>query len=182
MDTKNLFKEIEPENIKDNVFKLIGSDWMLITAGTLKSYNMMTASWGGFGVLWSKKICFCVIRPHRYTYSFMEKSENFTLSFFEEKYKKILEFCGSNSGRDVNKTKKTELTPISGSSNTVYFTEARLVIECKKIYFQDIDPKHFIASEIQQNYPDRDYHRMYIGEIIKCFIKQENRNYENRVD
>ena len=165
------FKEIEPELIKNNTFKLIGSDWMLITAGTLKSYNTMTAAWGGFGVFWNKKICFCVIRPQRYTYGFMERSKNWTLSFFEEKYRKALEFCGSNSGRDVDKAAMTGLTPVEVTSGTVYFAEARLVIECKKIYFQDIDPNHFIDPKIHENYPDKDYHRMYIGEIIKCLIR-----------
>ena len=167
---QNKFKEIEPELIKNNTFKLIGSDWMLITAGTLKAYNTMTASWGGFGVLWSKKICFCFIRPQRYTYRFMENSKNWTLSFFEAKYRKVLEFCGSNSGREVNKIAMTGLTPVEGTSGSVYFAEARLVIECKKIYFQDIDPNHFIDPNIHENYPDKDYHRMYIGEIIRCLI------------
>ncbi|MBD3272717.1 MAG: flavin reductase family protein, partial [Elusimicrobia bacterium] len=60
-------KTIKPEEIHDNVFKAVGSDWMLITAGTLKSFNMMTASWGGFGILWHKNICWCVLRPQRHT-------------------------------------------------------------------------------------------------------------------
>lgn len=165
------FKEIKPEQIRDNVFSLIGSDWMLITSGTLESYNFMTASWGGFGVLWGKKICFCVIRPHRYTYSFMEKSSFFTLSFFDEKYRSVLNFCGTKSGRNVNKAKATGLTLIKGTLDDVYFAEARLVLECKKNYFQDIDPNNFIDATIDENYPKKDYHRMYIGEIIKCFMR-----------
>lgn len=164
------FKEIKPEQIRDNAFSLIGSDWMLITSGTLESYNSMTASWGGFGVLWGKKICFCVIRPHRYTYSFMEKSNFFTLSFFDEEYRSVLNFCGTKSGRNVNKAKATGLTPIKGTLDDVYFAEARLVLECKKIYFQDIEPNNFIDATIDENYPKKDYHRMYIGEIIKCFV------------
>jgi flavin reductase (DIM6/NTAB) family NADH-FMN oxidoreductase RutF len=79
------FIEISPEAITDNTFKLIGKDWMLVAAGTETSFNTMTAAWGGLGVLWDKNICFCVIRPTRYTYAFMEKSEGFTLSFFEER-------------------------------------------------------------------------------------------------
>ena len=166
-----MFKEIKPEDIKDNVFKLIGADWMLITAGNIKSFNMMTASWGGLGVLWKKKVCFCVIRPHRYTYSFMEKHDNFTISFFEEKHRKILEFCGSNSGKNVDKVKKTGLIPIEKNSGAVYFEQSRIVLECKKIYYQDLNPDNFLAEDIHQNYPNKDYHRMYVGEIIKCLTK-----------
>lgn len=165
------FKEIKPEDITDNILKLIGSEWMLITAGTKKSFNMMTASWGGSGVIWHRNICWCVIRPQRYTFSFMEKTDFFTLCFFNNEYKSVLEFCGSHSGKDVDKIAETKLTPVETSHGSIYFKEARLVIECKKIYFHDIDPKHFIDPTIQDNYSSNDYHRMYIGEIIRC-LKQ----------
>ncbi|GAI13637.1 unnamed protein product, partial [marine sediment metagenome] len=108
----NKFQAIAPEDINDNVFKLIGSDWMLVTAGTPGSFNTMTAAWGGWGVLWTRNICFCVIRPSRYTYQFAEKATGYTLCFFEEKYRKVLEFCGSKSGRDVDKIAETGLTPV----------------------------------------------------------------------
>lgn len=164
------FIEIKPEQFTDNTFKLIGSDWMLITAGTLDSYNTMTASWGGFGILWNKNVCFCVVRPTRHTYNFIEKSGAFSLSFFDDKYRKALQFCGSHSGRDVDKAASTGLTPVAGDNGTVYFNEARLVIECKKLYFQDIDPKNFMDIALDKNYPLKDYHRMYIGEISKSFF------------
>ncbi|UCE74142.1 MAG: flavin reductase [Methanomassiliicoccales archaeon] len=169
METK--FKAIDPNLIEDNAFKLIGTDWMLITAGTLDNYNTMTASGGGFGMLWKRKVCFCVIKPKHYTYSFMEKAKYFTLSFFAEEYRSVLEFCGSTSGRDVDKVAAVGITPIKGASGTVYFAEARLVLECRKIYFQDIDPNHFIDPKIHERYPDKDYHRMYIGEIVRCLLK-----------
>lgn len=162
------FMEIKPEQITDNTFKLVGSDWMLITAGTLESYNTMTASWGGFGILWNKNICFCVVRPTRYTYNFIDKSNTFSLSFFDDKYREALQFCGSHSGKDVDKAASTGLTPVAGNNGTVYFNEARLVMECKKLYFQDISPKNFMDINLDKNYPHKDYHRMYIGEIISC--------------
>lgn len=162
------FKTIKPEQLKENPFQAIGSDWMLISAGTLKNFNMMTASWGGFGVLWHRNICFCVVRPTRYTYEYMEKSENFALNFFDEKYKKALELCGTKSGRTTNKAQETGLTPAQTEAGAVYFQEARLIIECRKIYFQQIDPKNFLDPKIQDNYPGKDYHRMYVGEIVRC--------------
>ncbi|MHB9154316.1 MAG: flavin reductase family protein [Endomicrobiales bacterium] len=165
------FRVIAPEEIPGNVFTLIGRDWMLITAGTIDAYNTMTASWGGFGVLWNKNVCFCVIRPHRYTYSFIERSDYFTLSFFEEEYREALTTCGTCSGKNTNKASAAGLSPVMADSGTVYFREACLVLECKKIYFQDINPEHFLDIEIHGNYPNKDYHRMYIGEIIKCLIK-----------
>lgn len=164
------FQEITPEDLVGNPFKLIGKDWMLITAGKEESFNTMTGAWGGFGVLWSKNICFCVIRPNRYTYEFMERSDFFTLSFLEEQYRDILTYCGTKSGRDVNKTAETNLTPVF-NSDSIYFAEARLVMICRKIYFQDMLPAHFLAPEIDEFYPLKDYHRMYVGEIARCLSR-----------
>jgi flavin reductase (DIM6/NTAB) family NADH-FMN oxidoreductase RutF len=164
-------KIIRPEEIPDNVFKLVGQDWMLITAGPPEHHNTMTASWGGFGVLWGRNVCWCVIRPQRYTYEFMERSESFTLSFFDERYRAALDLCGTKSGRDVDKASAAGLTPAPGDlPATTFFEEARLVIACRKIYFQDVDPAHFLDPTIDRNYPSRDYHRMYVGEIASASV------------
>lgn len=166
----DIFKEINPELITDNPFKLIGNDWMLITAGNRDSFNTMTGAWGGLGIMWAKNVAWCVIRPNRHTYKFVEESPFLTLSFFEEQFRDILTYCGSKSGRDINKVAETGLTPVFGE-NTIYFAEARLVLECKKIYFQDIVPENFLTSEIEEYYPQKDYHRMYLGEIVKILTK-----------
>ena len=159
------FTELRPEDIRDNPFKLIGGDWMLITAGDIKSFNTMTASWGGLGVLWDKNVAFCFVRPTRHTYGFMNQNETFTLSFFDERYRSVLTYCGSHTGKHVDKVKKCGITPVAGSVDDVYFAEARLVLECRKIYFADINPSAFLAQTLTDVYPEKDYHRMFIGEI-----------------
>jgi len=159
---------LKPAEIKDNPFQAIGKDWMLIAAGTRQAHNMMTASWGAWGVLWHKPVCFCFVRPHRHTYGFMEQNFFYTLNFFGKKYRKILAFCGSKSGRDVDKVKATGLTARFDKSGAVYFAQARLVIVCKKIYAQRIDPRCFLDPAIEDNYPKKDYHQMYVGEVVRC--------------
>jgi flavin reductase (DIM6/NTAB) family NADH-FMN oxidoreductase RutF len=141
---------------------------MLITAGTTASFNTMTASWGGFGHLWNRDICWCVIRPQRHTYGFTERSSRFTLSFFDREYREALRYCGTHSGRDVDKMAATGLTPVQTVEGSIYFEEARLVIECQKIYLHDIDPAHFLDPDIHNEYPDKDYHRLYLGRIVRC--------------
>lgn len=166
------FCSVKPQELKDNPFKSIGSDWMLICAGTIDKYNMMTASWGGWGILWHKSVAFCVVRPGRYTYQFMENNGYFSLSYFDKKYKKALNFCGTKSGRDVNKPEAVGFTLLKDRTGAVYPKEARLVIILKKIYFQQIDPRNFLDPAIEDNYPNKDYHRMYIGEVVRCLIKK----------
>lgn len=160
------FVKIKPDEITDNPFKLIGNDWMLITAGNNENFNTMTASWGTLGILWNKPVAIAYVRPTRYTYKFTETSDYFTLTYFHEEHRSILNFCGTKSGRNVDKIAETGLKPIESDLGNIYFEQARLVIECKKIYFDDIDNQLFLDNHIEKLYPKKDYHRFYIGEIV----------------
>ena len=76
------FTEVPVTDLRDNPFRLVGREWMLITAGTLDAFNTMTASWGALGHLWERDVAICYVRPQRYTCGFMERSSVYTLSFF----------------------------------------------------------------------------------------------------
>lgn len=165
------FTETDILSLEKNVFTLIEKEWMLITAGSRESFNTMTANWGGLGVLWNKNVCFIFVRPTRYTYEFTEQSDYFTLSFFTEEYRNALNYCGRYSGRDVNKIEKCGFTPLEVSKEVISFEQSKLILACRKIYHQDINPMNFYDSGIDKNYPKKDYHRMYIGEIIKAYSK-----------
>ncbi|MDF2686955.1 MAG: flavin reductase [Clostridia bacterium] len=166
------FKKINPLELHENAARLISEDWMLITAGNAEKWNTMTASWGGMGFMWNKNVCYIFIRPIRYTYEFVEKNDMLTLSFYENKYRKQLSLCGSTSGRNTDKAKETGFTPII-KNDTVYFEEARLVLVCKKLYYDDIKEKNFYDKKISESvYPEKIYHRMYIVEITECLVKE----------
>jgi len=166
------FKTIEPQDIDNNVFTMLGKEWMLITGGSSESFNTMTASWGGFGVMWHKNVINCVVRPTRYTYEFIENSDCFTLSFLEDGYKDALKICGSTSGRDSEKVKKVGLTPFDAGQKSVAFEESKIILVCKKLYYHDINPENFIDVDDEKFYPKKDYHRMYIAEIVKVLKKR----------
>ncbi len=163
------FQKIDPKEINQNPLTLIDDDWFLLSAGNLDSFNTMTASWGGIGILWNKPVVFCFVRPQRYTYKFMESNELFTVSFFEEVHRDALNLCGKISGRQTDKIKATGLRPIESPAGSIFFEQSKLMLECRKLYFSDIAPEHFLVDKINGNYPKKDYHRMYIGEIISCF-------------
>ncbi|OOM05957.1 flavin reductase [Clostridium saccharobutylicum] len=168
----NKFKEIKPEELNENTFKLIGKDWMLITAEKENKVNTMTASWGGLGVMFNKNVVYIVLRPQRYTKEFVDYSDTFSLTFFDETFKKQLSYLGTVSGKDEDKLSKVDLT-IEHSNGTPYFEEGKTVIICKKLYAQNFQPECFIESEIDKKwYPDKDYHTFYIAEIDKIFIKE----------
>jgi flavin reductase (DIM6/NTAB) family NADH-FMN oxidoreductase RutF len=150
----------------------IGDGWMLISAGTAQDWNTMTASWGGLGVLWSRDVAFMFIRPSRHTFGFANDNPLFTLSFFEPRYREALSFCGASSGRDADKAARAGLTPVEFSGGGIAFKEASEVIICRKLYTHDFDPRLFLdPPSVEKAYNGRDYHRMYIGEILSLRVR-----------
>lgn len=169
---KNEFKVVSPYDLDDNVFKLIDKDWMLITAGNKEDFNTMTASWGHLGIIWNLPIAIAYIRPQRYTFGFANDNDFYTLCFFEEEYRKVLQYCGTKSGRDHDKVKETGLTPLVTEHGNVYFEESRLVLECEKVYVDDLRKENFLKPEIAaKNYPKGDFHRFYMGKIGMALVR-----------
>jgi flavin reductase (DIM6/NTAB) family NADH-FMN oxidoreductase RutF len=148
---------------------LFHQKWFLLAAGDFLSgdYNCMTVSWGALGEIWNKPLALVVVRPTRYTFEIMERSGGFTLCAFPEAQRKKLSYCGSHSGREGNKAAAAGLTPIASRFVTApAFDEAELILECRKTYFSDLDPTHFLDPSTESHYPAKDYHRMYFGEIV----------------
>ena len=167
-----MFGRIDPKELNQNVFSMIGEQWMLVTAGTAERCNTMTASWGGLGVLWGKPVATVYIRPQRYTLEFVEREDCFTLSFFGEEYRKALALCGSKSGRDVDKVKECGFTVQAAECGAPYFDQAELVLVCRKLYADDLRPEKFTDQSLDGRwYPEHDYHRMYAGEVVQVLKK-----------
>ena len=167
----NEFQIIKPEQLTENTFQLIGSDWMLVTAQNKDKVNTMTASWGGLGIMWGKPVAYVVIRPQRYTKEFIDAANGFTLTFFPEGYKKVLGYLGSVSGRDEDKIAKAGLTIVS-DGNYPYFEEGNLVFKVKKLFNQRYSEDSFLdQSIIEKMYPEKDFHTLYICEIEEILKK-----------
>ena len=165
-------RNIEPKDLDLNVFSAIGERWMLITAGTAGECNTMTASWGGLGVIWGGPSAICYIRPQRYTKEFVDREEYFTLAFFGPEHHDHLALCGSKSGRDVDKVKACGFTVQTARCGAPYFEEAELVFVCRKRFVQPMDPAAFPQEYQERFFPQKDYHVMYIGEIVEVLEKK----------
>ena len=165
-------KDINVSELCFNPMTMIGNEWMLITAGTEEGgYNTMTASWGHLGTIWNQPTSVCYVRPQRYTKEFVDREELYTLSFFPG-YKKELSYLGTKSGRDEDKVAKAGLTPEFGEGYT-YFAEAKLVLVCRKLYRATLTEEGFLdKSVLEKNYPQRDLHDMYVGQIVKVLVAE----------
>lgn len=166
------FEKVKSNEFKISPFKLIGTDWMLIAAEKDGKVNAMTASWGGLGVMWHKDVAFTVIRPQRYTKEFVDSSDSFSITFFDESYKKKLSYFGRVSGREEDKIKNSQLS-LNFENSVPYFEEAAIVMICKKLYSQRLDPENFIVESINDEfYKSNDHHVLYISEIQEIFVKK----------
>jgi flavin reductase (DIM6/NTAB) family NADH-FMN oxidoreductase RutF len=166
-----MFRKIKPEELARNPFTMIGKDWMLLTAVKPDgSFNQMTASWGGLGILWGKPVCFCFIRPQRYTHEFSEEGDRLSVTFFAEEYRRALTLCGRKSGRELDKARECGLHPVRAESGAVYYEEAQVVLCCRKLYADQLKEDCFIDRAMLENYPQKDYHTVYVYEIEEVLI------------
>lgn len=160
-------KEIKPQDFTARPVDIWLNRWFLLTAGNRDHYNTMAVAWGSMGGMWNLPFVQVVVRPSRFTYEFINKTDTFTLCSFPEKYREAVNLLGTRSGRDSDKIKASGLTVIpSKKVEAPAFQEADLILECKKIYWQDMDPGHFLDDRIQRNYPQKDYHRIFFGRIL----------------
>ena len=169
-------KEIATSELKDNVFEAIGKEWMLVTAGKPEKFNMMTASWGGIGVLWGKPVAFVFIRPERYTFQFVEQGDMLTLSFLGEEHKDVHKVCGSKSGRDTDKVASAGLKPVFTPHGNVAYEQARLTLECRKLYADMIRPEQFVDRQALARWYGEShggYHKMYVVEIMHAWVNEK---------
>lgn len=168
-------RKIELKNLNDNFFEAISKEWMLVTAGSKDKFNTMTASWGGTGELWGTPVAFVFIRPERYTFEFMERSECFTLSFLGYENKDIHKICGSKSGRDIDKIAATGLRPVFTEQGNVLYEQSRLSLECRKLYTDTIKESCFIDKSLLGRWYGEGHgglHHMYIGEIQNAWLRE----------
>ena len=165
----NKLNPIAADHLLIRAHQLWSVQWLLLTAGDFAAgtFNTMAVGWGSIGTMWGKPFAQVVVRPGRHTRTFMDKYDTFTLCAFPERYRPAVKLLGTRSGRDGDKITESGVTPVAASRVAAPgFAEAELVIECRKIYWQDIHPANFLDPVIDKNYPQKDYHRIYFGEML----------------
>ncbi len=149
---------------------------ILLTSGTMERHNTMTIGWGMVGIEWGKPIFVALVRKSRFTRELIDQTGEFTVNIpWDEFDPKILGYCGSKSGRDVDKFAELGLTAVEGSRiSTPGIAQLPLTLECKVLHQQlqtlgaDLDSsvaKYYPANEEGQ----RDLHIMYFAEIVDAY-------------
>ena len=168
-----MFRKIDIKDFNENPFTLFKKDAALMTVGTLADHNTMTVGWGTLGILWRNEIAIAYVKPTRYTFEYMDKTDTFVFAWFDdsEKSKDILKFCGTKSGRDYDKDKECNLTPIEIDGGIGY-EEARLLIVCEIIYEDQFKEEEMRDISYMSIYPDNLLHHRYIGRIKGIYYKE----------
>jgi flavin reductase (DIM6/NTAB) family NADH-FMN oxidoreductase RutF len=166
------WKPMDVKRFRENPFDFF-SNALALTVGTKEKMNSMTIGWGGLGVLWGheRPVVTVYVEKRRYTHSFMEENEYFTVEAFGPEQQKVLEYLGHVSGRDEDKIKGSGLTVKFTDLGTPMFDEGRLVLECKKLYGAPFNPEGF-GELAKEEYSKRPLHSVYIGEIVNAWIKE----------
>ncbi len=163
-------RELNVTKLLVPVVDLWMNQWLLLTAGTMADCNMMTVAWGSLGCMWGKPFAQALVRPQRHTRRYMDEGDSFTLCAFPESFRNDLQTLGTVSGKTGPKLKKTSITLRPSSKVPApSYEQAGLILECRKIYQQDMDPAGFMDDAIEKNYKAGDYHRIYFGEIVAAF-------------
>ena len=166
----NQFQEISAKDF-DPIFDRIGKEWMLISATDGARTNTMTASWGFCGILWNKPVAVCLIRPQRHTFGLTENEQRVTLAFLDEQYRDALKLCGTKSGRDMDKLAASGLTSFD-CEGVPAISESKLILVVRKLYADYLKEECFVDEKVLVNYPNKDYHRVYVWEIEKAFKRK----------
>ena len=169
----NGYVKIAPTEIPGNIIERVSEEWMLITSGNKESYNTMTAGWGGLGTLWSTPVAFMAVNNTRYTYEFLQKNDIYTLTFFDGEQKEAMTYLGSHSGRDGDKVAQSGLTPMETPLGSMSFGQGTMILECRKMYENKLDPKSIFDDQIAAGYLKNDgqHHVLFFGEIVNVWVK-----------
>ncbi len=157
-------------SIELNPFKTIGQQWGAVTAEKDGKYNAMTVSWGGMGVFWNKNVATIYVRDSRYTKEFLDASDKFSITFFDDKYRSSLKYLGAVSGRDEDKLAGARLH-INEDMKVPFIDEGNFVIICKKLFSVPIPEEEIPEKYLDEFYKDGNYHTMYVGEIVDILAR-----------
>lgn len=148
----------------------------LLLAGTKDTgeSNAMVIGWGTVGIVWGRPMFVVLVRPSRYTYSFIESSQEFTVNVPTPEMREFVDVCGTRSGRDLDKFGEYGVATSAGHHvSTVTVDDCPMVYECRVVHWNDILPPNLDAEAEQRFYGGEDYHRVYFGEIVGTYASPD---------
>lgn len=153
----------------EETFSTMGkSGLLLVSVSQQEKPNIMTIGWGTVGIIWGKPIFIVLVRPSRFTYGLIEETGDFTVNVPPVEINEKVSFCGTASGREHDKFAEQELTAIPAKKiKSPLIKECLIHYECKVIHKNDVLPPELASDIPHAFYPQKDYHRLFYGEIMR---------------
>ena len=162
-----MMREVDYRSVTDKALKQI-EEGAFLTVQAGSALNVMTIGWAAIGTIWGRPILTVLVRPSRYSFGIIDAASEFTVSAPLVDMRKELEFCGSQSGRKIDKFKACKLEIFPGMKvKTPILDIAGIHFECRIVYKSPVDPSRLVDS-YKRLYPAGDYHTVYYGEIVYC--------------
>jgi flavin reductase (DIM6/NTAB) family NADH-FMN oxidoreductase RutF len=158
------------EAIDETIKAFNESRVLLVSVDKENKPNPMAIGWGTIGPIWQKPVFIVLVRPTRYTFDLINQSGDFTVNIASEDLKKTVLYCGTVSGKEHDKFKEKDLTPISSKYiQSPIIKECIINFECKVIYKNDLIETEIPSEIVSSLYPKRDFHRVFWGQILCCY-------------
>ena len=170
-------KEIAWSDHTDHLRKALSDDGaFLVAVDSNGKANPMTIGWGMAGRVWSRPVFTVLVRQSRYTHGCIQGSDSFTVNVPRlGELKDELLFCGTKSGRDLDKAAECNLTLLPGKKvDTPIIEECALHYECRVIVRKQLQAGDFFAPDVlEEHYKSNDHHLVVMGEILAAYAERE---------
>src|SRR4030042_618173 len=150
--------------------KLEDPGLLLVSSNKAGKNNVMTIGGGLIGIFWRTPMFMVAVSPSRYTYDFIEESNEFTVNVPKDGMEEAVEYCGTVSGRTHDKFKECQLTLTKSKHlKTPTIKECTIHYECQVLHKLKINPKQIPTNLKKELYPKPNYHTLYYATILTAY-------------
>jgi flavin reductase (DIM6/NTAB) family NADH-FMN oxidoreductase RutF len=165
------YKDIDFQELSSEILEQLKKG-VFMTTKVEDKVNTMTIAWGGINFVWYRPIFVAYVRYTRDTYEMLKGTKEFTINVpLTKDMKQELAYCGTKSGRDVDKIKECGFHILPGRKvKTPIITECDIHLECRVIYQQAMEPTNITDDISKRYYANNNFHVIFYGEIVDSYL------------
>lgn len=166
-------RKVDPWDVFPQVQEALSSGGAFLLAPDGEGgVNPMTIGWGLLGTVWYRQAFLVLVRPSRHSHGLIERAGHFAVSVPRPgEMETELEFCGTRSGRELDKVKALGLELMPGREGPVpLLAECDLHYECRVVTRTSLRPEDILSPHIAEKYyRGGDLHTLFFGEILAAW-------------
>ncbi len=128
----------------------------VISVGNMDDANLITLAWVG-NLASDPPVVGISVRPSRHSYAYLEETGEFVVNLPNADQRHIVDFCGTRSGKNMNKWTQMQLTKLPGTKTKVpLLGEFPVNIECR------------VTNKVELG-----SHWLYLGEVLAVHVSKD---------